>query len=222
MKKAFVLLMALMILAACATTPKYEGTFLPKEYASKLEVSPYDPNDLRWIRPGYDFKKYNKAMVDYVVFSLAPDSDYKGIDAEEMKRLADAASKALVDAISAKVPVVSDPGPDVVRVKFAIVDLKQSRPVISAITSVVPVGIGINIIKKGVTDEWTGSGMTKGEMLIQDSMTNEVIAAGYADYSAKFTERFTKWGQVEDAFKYWGEAVVNAWANIKAGKYQYK
>ncbi len=220
MKKTFVLLIGLMVLTACATTPKYEGVFVPKEYASKFEPSPYDKNALRWIRQGYDFKKYNKAMVDYVVFALAPDSDYKGIDADEMKKLADAASKALVDAISAKTPVVSDPGPDVARIKFAITDLKQSRPVVSAITTVVPVGLGINIIKKGVTDEWTGSGMTKAEVMVLDSTTNEVIAAGYANYSAKFVERFTKWGQVEDAFKHCGEMCTNALENVKAGTYK--
>ena len=220
MKKLFVLLMGLMVLAACATAPTYHGVFVPPEYASKFEPSPYDKYTLRWIKPGYDFKKYNKAMVDYVVFSLAHDSDYKGINGDEMKKLADAASKAVVDAISAKAPVVSDPGPDVARVKFAITDLKQSRPAISAVTSVIPVGIGINLIRKGATDEWSGSGLTKGEVLIIDSTTNEVIAAGYTDYSAKFTERFTRWGSVEEAFKHWGEMCVNAIQNIKAGTYK--
>ena len=37
MKKLFVLLMGLMFLAACATTgPKYEGVFVPKEYAGTI------------------------------------------------------------------------------------------------------------------------------------------------------------------------------------------
>ena len=62
--------------------------------------------------------------------------------------------------------------------------------------------------------------MTKGDLLVIDSMTNEVIAAGYGDYNAKFTERFTKWGQVEDAFKKWGEEIVNALTNIKAGTFK--
>jgi hypothetical protein len=220
MKKLFVLLAGLMLLSSCATAPKYEGVFVPKEYASRFEVSPYDKRILRWVRPGYDFKKYNKSMVDYVVFALAPDSEYKGIEADEMKTLADTASKALVDTIQQKYPVVSEPGPDVARVRFAIVDLKQSRPVISAVTSVIPVGLGISLIKKGVTGEWTGGGMTKAEVLFYDSMTNEVIAAGYADYSASFTERFTKWGQVEDAFKYWGEMCTNALTNIKNGTWK--
>lgn len=221
MKKLLVLLMGLMLLSACATTsagPKYEGVFVPKEYVSQFETSPYDKNALRWMRPGVDFAKYNKFMVDYVVFALARDSDYKGIDAEEMKKLADSASLAVVNAIKAKYPVVSEPGPDVARVKFAITDLKQSRPVVSAVTSVVPVGLGISLVKKGATDAWTGGGMTKMEAMIFDSTTNRVIAAGYGDYSAKFTERFTKWGQVEDAFKHWGELFADTLTALKAAK----
>ncbi len=220
MKKLFVLILGLMFLSACSTTstgPKYEGVFVPKEYASKFERGA-DEHTLRWFRPGVDFTKYNKCMVDYVVFALAPDSEYKGIDADEMKKLADAASKALVDALKEKTPVVSEPGSDVVRIRFAITDLKQSRPVVSAITTVIPVGLGINLIKKGATDEWSGSGLTKAEVMVLDSMTNEVIAAGYTDYSAKFTERFTKWGAVEDAFKHWGERIVQTLDELKKEK----
>ncbi len=40
-----------------------------------------------------------------MVFALAPDSEYKGIDADEMKKLADAASKALVDALKEMTPI---------------------------------------------------------------------------------------------------------------------
>ena len=216
MKKLLVLLMGLMFLAACATpATKYEGVFVPKEYFSQFTPSPNDKDALVWLRPGYDFAKYNKFMVDYVIFALSPDSEYKGIDGDEMKKLADAASKALVDAIKEKYPVVAEPGPDVARVRFAIVDLKQSRPVLSGVTSVIPIGLGISLIKKGATGEWTGGGMTKGEVMVLDSTTNQAIAAGYGDYSAKFAERFTKWGSVEDAFKHWGEMVAARLTDMK-------
>lgn len=217
MKKFFVLLMGLMFLVACASTPKYQGVFVPKEYVSRFEPG-QEKNSLRWVKPGVDFTKYNKCMVDYVIFALAPDSEYKGIDADEMKKLADAASLALVNALNPKHPVVSDPGPGVSRIRFAITDLKQSRPAVSAITTVIPVGLAISLVKKGAADEWTGGGLTKAEVMIHDSMTNEVIAAGYADYSAGFTERFTKWGSVEEAFKHWGERIVQTLEAMKMGK----
>jgi hypothetical protein len=220
MKKLILLLMSFMVFVGCASTSglKYEGVFVPKELASKFQPGANEHN-LQWVKPDLDANKYNKFMVDYVTFALAPDSAYKGIDADEMKKLADAASLALVNALKAKYEVVSEPGPDVARIRFAIVDLKQSRPALSAITTVVPVGLAISLIKKGTTDEWTGGGMTKGEVLFLDSMTNEVIAAAYGDYSAQFTERFSKWGSVEDAFAKWGTQIDNALTALKAGTF---
>jgi hypothetical protein len=220
MKKLFVMFIGLMVLTACAGKSglKYDGVFVPKEFVEKFEPGA-DEHTLRWMRPGYDFAKYNKFMVDYVVFVLAPDSEYKGINADEMKKLADAASLALVNAIKEKYEVVSEPGPDVARVRFAISDLKQSSPTMSAITSVVPVGLAISLVKKGTKDEWAGGGMTKGEVMILDSQSNLVIAAGYGDYSAQFSQRFTKWGSAEDAFKKWGEQIDKALTALKNGTF---
>ena len=166
-----------------------------------------DPK-LMWIKPGVDHSKYKKVMVDYVVFAFADDSDYKGIDANEMKKLADGASLALVNALKEKFPIVSEAGPDVLRVRTAIIDLKQSRPGLSAVTSVVPVGLGISLFKKGATDSWTGSGATTAEMMVMDSMTNEVLGAGEDNMTAEFEDRFTKWGSVEEAFEFWGERLA--------------
>lgn len=204
MKKLFVVLVGLMLVAGCATTKPSQSGFLG-EYYQKLEPGPEDGAKMRWVNPGVDHTKYKKFMVDYVVFALAEDSEYKGIDGNEMKKLGDAASLAYVNALKEKYPVVSEPGPDVARIKIAIVDLKQSRPVLSAASTVIPVGMAISIVKKGTTDAWTGSGATRAEALILDSMTNEVIGAAYDEYTAGFTERFSKWGSVEEAFKFWAE-----------------
>ena len=217
MKKFLVLLIGMMFLVSCATVAPQKSEFLG-EYYKNLQPIGKGGETKSWIKPGADFTKYKKVMVDYMIFALAPDSEYKGIDADEMKKLADAASLALVKSLNAKQAVVSEPGPGVSRIKFAITDVTQSRPVVSTITTVIPVGLGINLIKKGTTDEWSGSGLTKAEVIFFDSMTNEVIAAGYADYSAGFTERFTKWGSVEEAFEHWGERIVQTLEALKAGK----
>ena len=221
MRKITLLFVAMMFLASCATTAPSTAlsrTGFLGEYASKLKPVPDDKTRLRWFKPGVDFAKYNRFMVDYVVLALADDSQYKGINGDEMKQLGDAASLAMVTAISAKYPVIAEPGPDVLRVRAAIVDLKQSSPVLSGITSVIPIGIGISIIKKGTTGEWSGSGATRAEVLFIDSTTNEVLAAGTDTYTAGYTERFTKWGSVEDAFKYWAGRGVKSLENLKAEK----
>jgi hypothetical protein len=217
MKKALVVFVGLMLLAGCATAPRDQSGFLG-EYFQKLKPGPEGGAEMRWRKPGVDPNKYNRFMVDYVVFALAEGSDYKVIEGDEMKELGDAASLAFVNALKEKYPVVSEPAPDVARLKLAIVNLKQSRPVLSAVTTVVPVGLAVSVVKRGATGGWTGSGATQAEMLILDSMTSEVIGAAYNEYKAGFTERFSKWGSVEDAFKYWGKRFAEILENAKRGK----
>ena len=206
MKKMFVLLMGLMFLAACATTtPDKSRTRFLREYEKMMTPAPKGAaSDMRWLKPGVDFGKYDKVMVDYVIFAISPDSEFDGIQADEMKLMADIASLALVEGLKTAYPVVSEPGPTTLRIKTAIVDLKQSNPGLSAVTTVVPVGLAISLVKKGTTGSYAGGGFTKAEAIAMDSMTNEVLAVGHADYSAAFTERFSSWGSVEEAFKKWG------------------
>ena len=147
---------------------------------------------LMWIKPGVDHTEYKKVMVDYVIFAFAEDSECKGIDANEIKETADGASLALVNSLKKEFPLLSQPGVDVLRVRTAIVDLRPSRPTLSAVTSVMPVGLGVGLVKKGTTSLWTDSRATTAEMMVLDSMTNEVIAAGEDQRAAGFTERFTK------------------------------
>jgi hypothetical protein len=186
---------------SCATTKS--GDFLGN-YGKDLQPAPSGGAE-RWLKPGVDFSKYNKVMLDHVVFFFADDSDNKGIDTSDLDEIAKECDLALVNALKDSYPIVAEPGPDVVRLRFAITDMKQSRPVLSGVTSVVPVGLAISIVKKGATGGWTGSGATTSEMMAIDSMTNDVIAAARGDRKAGFTERFTKWGSTADAFTFWGE-----------------
>ena len=209
MKRFFVVLMGMVFLAGCATTtPQKQSGFLGEYYNNLQPGQTEGGAKLIWIKPGVDFKKYKKVMVDYVIFAIAEDSEYKGIDADELKKMADAASLGLVQALKKEFPVVSEPGPDVIRIRTAIVDLKPSRPGVSAVSTVMPVGLAVSLVKKGTSDAWTGSGATTAQMMVLDSTSNEVLAAGEDQRAARFDERFTKWGSVEEVFKFWGERLT--------------
>ncbi|HOD72862.1 MAG TPA: DUF3313 domain-containing protein [Deltaproteobacteria bacterium] len=186
---------------ACATAQKPSG-FLG-DYSKNLEPGPEGGVELRWVKPGVDFSQYDKVMLDSVVFYFAPDSEDKGIDPEVMKELSDAFHQELVDAVKDTYPIVAEPGPGVVRFKFALTGIRQSRPVLSGVSSIIPVGLAASAIKKGATGEWTGSGATGMEVLVIDSASNEVIGAGKDEQIAGFTERFSRYGSAKDAFKHW-------------------
>jgi hypothetical protein len=176
-------------------------------YYQNLQPGPEGGAKLRWIKPGANFGKYDKIMLDSVLFYFSDDSEDKRIDAQDMKELADACNLQVVNVLKGAYPIVASPGPDVLRLRFAITDLKQSRPLLSAASSVVPVGLGISILKKGATGSWTGSGATSAEFMALDAMTNDVIAVALDDKTAEFAERFTKWGSAEEAFEFWAERI---------------
>jgi hypothetical protein len=214
MNKAIVGLMAMILVVGCASMEKSQLSSMSGSkagflgaYYKDLVPGPEGGAKLRWIKPGVNFGKYNKVMLDSVVFFFAEDSEYQGIDPQELKELADAFNLKMVDALKGQYPLVAEPGPDVLRLRFAITDLKQSRPVVSGITTVVPIGLGISILKKGATDSWSGSGATGGELMVLDSSTNDVIAVAKDERTAGFTERFTKWGSAEEAFAFWAGRV---------------
>jgi hypothetical protein len=190
---------------SCASVQKNSG-FLGDNY-KKLEPGPEGTIKMRWIKPGYDFTKYNKVMLDSVVFYFAPDSEDKGIDANVMKELTDSFNTELVNALKDKYTIVNEPGPDVIRWRIALTGIKQSRPVISGFTSVMPPSLAANAVTKVATGSWIGSGATGAESMVLDSMTNEVIGLGQDEQTAGFTERFSKYGSANEAFKFWATRV---------------
>jgi hypothetical protein len=211
MKKLFVLFIGFMFLAGCGTTMTASKTGFLGEYADKLQPGPEGAAKLRWLKPGVDFAKYNKVMVAPISFPATDEAEGKAladIDPAKLKELGEKCTQAVIDGIKSKYPIATTPGPDVVQVRFAIIDLKKSYPVLSGFTSIAPPALAINLIRQGTTGTWTGGGSTVGQAMAMDTTTGEVVAAAQDKYEAGFTERFTTYGQAEAAFKSWGEKIA--------------
>ena len=201
---------AFIISCASTNTESKSSSLFLGDYAKDLQPGPEGGAKERWLKPGVDGSKYNKFIIEHVIFFFADDSQYKGIDSSELHQLAEHFDLAIINALKASYQIVTEPGPDVVRLRIAITDLKQSTPalgVVSTIAMSTPIGLGMNLIKKGAAGSWTGSGATSAEFLVFDSMTNQVIAAARDQRSAGFTERYTKWGATEEAFAFWANRI---------------
>jgi putative nucleotidyltransferase with HDIG domain len=167
-----------------------------------LEPGPVGGARMRWLKPGIDFSNYNRLILDPVTFYFAPDSVYKGMDPQELKDLADLFKRQFVASLKKKYPIVKDPGSDVARIRFAITDLRQNRPVLSDLGST---GVGLSDLKMALMNSWSNTGATSAEVMLFDSMSNSPIAAAKDDQKVGLKEKFTKWGSAEDAFKYWAD-----------------
>lgn len=196
------------ISAAFAGDVPFSGFLGDKSVYEKLKPGPEGGAKLRWLKPGVDFKTYDKFMVDSVIFYFSDQSKYKGIDPQVMKEMADSFNKEIVAALKDKYPIVAEPGPDVARISIAITNIKASKPGVSAVTSIVPIGMGVSAVKRGATGGWTGGGETCAEVMIRDSSSDEVIVMALDEQKASFGSRFSKWGSATDAFKFWSGRIA--------------
>ena len=194
--------LSVMLVTASGFAAEKEHSGFLGDY-SGLQPGPEGGAKERYMKPDVDFKKYNKIMLDSVVFFLAEDAEYKGISAEDMKELSDTFNKAVVDALGKDYPLVAEAGPDVMRVRTAITKLKPSKPGAATMTTINPVGLAFSFIKKGATGEYAGVGNTGIEVEFLDSLTNERIGA-VVDYKpGGKMSGFAKWSASKEAFEFW-------------------
>lgn len=207
---------------AFAGAPPFSGFLGSPDVYKQLTPGPEGGAKLRWTKPGTNFSTYNKFMVDSVVFYFADDAEYKAIDPQDMKELADGFNKAIVEAMKDKYPIVSEPGPDVMRLRIAITNIKPSKPGVSTVTSVLPIGLGVSLVKKGATGGWSGGGETCAELMALDSLTSEPIVLAYDEQAAAFGDRFSKWGSANETFKSWAQRIVTFLDDAKGVKREKK
>jgi hypothetical protein len=190
-----------------------------KDYPT-FEKGPRGGADMVYFKKGVDFKPYDKIMMDHVTFYFSKDAKYRGINSDELNQLSEAFHKAMVEALKDGYPLVEEPGPGVLRVRPAITDVKASRPVLNTISTVMPAGLALSIVKKGVT----GTHMNVGEATLEaeflDSQSSERVAAVIDKKSGekyKVVKGMRKWGHAEDAFNYWAKR-LRKWLDEQHGK----
>lgn len=220
------LLLSAALSAGCASTPtgetkpKYAG-FL-SDY-SKLQPVPNGDGAERYLKPGQNWKQYNKVMLDRIRVWYKNDADYKGIDPTELKALTDYFQNALVKALAPTYPVVTQPGPDVLRMRVAITDLVPTKPEMSVVTLIVPYATVADVAAGGGTGSTPFVGQTAIEAEFLDSRSNEVLAA-YVDRQvgkkynidvsegvgsavskgfSSYSKAYSTWAYAEAAFDYW-------------------
>lgn len=158
--------------------------------------------DQRYLKPGVNFSQYTKVMMDEVVFFFKQDADYKGIHPDEIKELSQEFHKAFIEILGDR--ITDTPGPDVVRMRLAVTHLETSNPVSGTMTTVVPVGLAVNLVKKGATGEYIGVGSASMEAEFLDSVSNERIAV-VVDEAPGGKFDLGKLSAAKSAFSFWAE-----------------
>lgn len=225
-------LLALMM-AGCASkkSAEYQRSGFLSDY-SMLTDDPEGTDADIYLKPGVDFSKYNRVLIDRVKVFIKDDADYKGIDPTELKALTDYFHEAFVRELGDAYPVVTEPGPDVLRLRLAITELVPTKPEMSVVTLVVPYATVADLAAGGASGKspYLGYAAIEGELI--DSVSNEQLGAyverklakkynvtgGAKKYVDSYVGSYSTWAYVKDAFDYWAKKLrmrMDEWHGIK-------
>jgi hypothetical protein len=202
---------------------KYSG-FL-SDY-SMLKPAPGGGEAMVWRKPGVDFKMYDKIILERINFFYKDDAEYKAIDPTELKALADYFHETFMKNVANVYPIVSEPGPGVLRVRAALTDIVPNKPAASVVVLVVPYATVADLAGGAASKGGAGSTLYVGHTTIEieflDSVTNEQVAAYVDRYYPKkydvdfekgagvvtygfgqYFKAYTSWSYTKDAFDYW-------------------
>lgn len=199
-------LISAVLLAGCAASGmksvKQSG-FLG-DY-SQLRPGGDDRAALLYIKPGATLKPYNKLMFERILVLLSDNADYQAIDPTILKELTDYYQNALIEAVRSDYEIVDQPGPDVLRVRIAITDIKPSKPVANALSTINPVGLAVAGATKAVSDDNLGTGEAGTEFELLDSTTGERLAAAVDRRQGGKAVFRGKWDDTKNAFDFWAK-----------------
>ena len=162
---------------------------------AKVELTPIPdkPGAHRYLKPELDLKKYNYIMIEPIEVWLHPDSEYKGIQPDTLKAMADGFTQALVDELEPDYTVVENAGPETLVVRLAITGLKtkkEKRSLLGYIPVVFVVGLvntdalkRVSLIDAGIEAE------------VLDSVSGETLAV-LVDTGVTVPESESKKGQL--------------------------
>ncbi len=212
-----IILLVCFILIGCATTKQAKkvepsGFLSPEIYAkmSKGDRENLEPA-MRYAAKDVDFRKYNKIMLDPIVYFGGPKKKGEGIPPEDSQRILDYAFSKIHKAIedSPYFEIATSPGPGTIRLQFAFVDLGQSNVTMGAISTYIPQVSLITMLATMASDKPAFTGQLGVEFKVTDSSTGKLLIAGIDKrYGGKKVGKGTdSWKDVFNIIDYYSEVI---------------
>lgn len=173
------------------------------ENMPQLAQDPDRPGAMIWEKPELNRAAYTRVMIEPITIYISPDSKEKGLKADELKVLADGFLEALTHTLEPEIAVVNQPGPGVMYIRAALVDVKMANKK-RGLMGYTPVGLvvtaaanaaGARVILKDATLEVEVLDAVSGERL--GVLTDKApTAAGAGELS---------WESIGNTFTYYAE-----------------
>lgn len=208
LKRKVIVMSFLVGIAGAAIAEPPQSQFL--DVTENLTPVPGIEGSYGWDNPKLPVSDYDKFFLDNVQIFLAPDSPYKGIDASQMQAISQTFRAVMIATLEPEYPVVSQPGPGVMRMSLAITNLSITKKR-KGLINYTPVGLVVGGLRS-LADEFSNVSLEAAtvEADIVDSISGELIAARIATKpfaQAGVGEGKLSWNTLESAFGFYASEV---------------
>lgn len=200
------LLVVTLLLAGCAAggMNTVTKTGFIDDY-SQLQPGGGDRAALVYVKPGVDFRPYDKLMFERIMILYSDSAEYQAIDPAVFMEMIEYYEQAVFDAVKGGYEIVDQPGPGVLRVRIAITGIKPSKPAANTLSTIIPVGIVAAGATKAASGDNLGTGEASTEMEILDSLSGERLAAAVDRRQGGKGVFRGKWDDTKEAFDFWAK-----------------
>jgi hypothetical protein len=171
----------------------------------------------RYVNPKADIKQYSKIYVDKVL--VRKDGQ---LDAEELQNYQNLTYNAYVylnQELAKDYTMVLTPEPGAMRIQMAIIDADSSKPVRNTLSTFVPVGMVLSLVKYSATGKQSGVGEISVEMLITDATTGELLGAALDRRigGKEVSKLWSSWANANAALEYWAQQLRFVFCDMRGG-----
>lgn len=221
-RPAVALLLAALV-CSCSTTyeaRKVQPSGFLGDY-SQLKKAGKDDPALLYVNVGAMSGQYSRVLIDPVRMYGPTNGALARLSKEDQQRLVDYLDASLRTYLSSNYTLVSEPGPGVMRLRMAITEAKGANVPMDVVSSVVPIGLAVSILKEMATGAHSAVGKAGLECEALDSVTGRRLFAFVdARVGRKVTgrfDKFKKWRTVQDAFDFWAQQIAERLQKARAG-----
>lgn len=175
----------------------------------KVDLSPVTDKQgaFRYIKPDVDLKKYNKIIIEPIEVWLHPQSEYKGIEPDTVKAMADSFAQILVNELEPEYDMVGHAGNDTLVVRLAIMGLKTKKRK-RGLLGYIPVALVVSALNTDALERVSliDAGI---EVEVLDSVTGERLAAlvdtGIRTPQSEHAGKKLTWQDIEEILRFYAK-----------------
>jgi Protein of unknown function (DUF3313) len=219
------LIATVAVMSACAATKQarsMEDTspFLG-EYRSLLKPGKEGEALLIYRKPNLNISGYKQILLEPVTVWNDPNDKLSGEQHADLQSLADSFYVTLKEKLSKDYEMVETAGPNTIKIQVAIINGEKSKVGLASISKIIPQVRLLNTLWSFASGKPAFTGEVSIEFKFTDAATGELLAAGADERVGTLklfdATAFGSWGDVKNAFTYWGDFTVYRLCQLRGG-----